>query len=85
MGSVRNATTGKSEVHQARHRRQVADVAIDDAEQRDDGGLVGGDAVEVAQQLSYQRARASAIRSNSLSAATEAVHCIAVWSTLEHP
>ena len=30
-----------------RHRRQVADVAVDDAEQRDDGGLVGGDAVEV--------------------------------------
>ena len=31
-----------------RHRRQVADVAVDDAEQRDDGGLVGGDAVEIA-------------------------------------
>jgi hypothetical protein len=32
----------------ARHRRQVADIAIDDAVQRDDGGLVGCDAVEVA-------------------------------------
>jgi len=31
----------------ARHRRQVADVAIDHAEERGDGGLVGGDAVEV--------------------------------------
>jgi hypothetical protein len=31
----------------ARHRRQVADVAIDHAKQRDDGGLVGGDAVEI--------------------------------------
>ena len=30
------------------HRRQIADVAVDDAEQRDDRGLVGGDAVEVA-------------------------------------
>jgi hypothetical protein len=26
----------------------VADVLVDDAEQRDDGGLVGGDAVEIA-------------------------------------
>src|SRR5215831_14186853 len=32
----------------ARHRRQAADVAVDDAEQRDDRGLVGCDAVEVA-------------------------------------
>jgi hypothetical protein len=32
----------------ARHRRQVADVAVDHAEQRDDRGLVGGDAVEIA-------------------------------------
>jgi len=30
------------------HRRQVADIAVDHAEQRDDGGLVGGDAVEIA-------------------------------------
>ena len=29
------------------HRRQVADVAVDHAKQRDDGGLVGGDAVKV--------------------------------------
>jgi len=32
----------------AGHRRQVADVAVDHAKQRDDGGLVGGDAVEIA-------------------------------------
>jgi hypothetical protein len=32
----------------ARHRRKAADVSIDDAEQSDDSGLVGGDAVEVA-------------------------------------
>jgi len=31
-----------------RHRRQVADVAVDDAEQVDDRLLVRGDAVEVA-------------------------------------
>jgi hypothetical protein len=31
----------------ARHRREVADIAVDDAEQRDDRGLIGGDAVEV--------------------------------------
>jgi hypothetical protein len=31
----------------ARHRREVADVAIDDAEQRDDRGLVGGDVIKV--------------------------------------
>ena len=32
----------------ARHRCEVADVAIDDAEQRGDGGLVCGDRIEVA-------------------------------------
>jgi hypothetical protein len=32
----------------ARHRRQVADVTVDNAKQRDDCGLVGGDAVEIA-------------------------------------
>jgi hypothetical protein len=32
----------------ARHRWQVADVAVDHAEERDDGGLVSGDAVEIA-------------------------------------
>jgi hypothetical protein len=31
----------------AGHRRQVADVSIYDAEQIDDRGLVGGDAVEI--------------------------------------
>ena len=30
------------------HRLQVADVAIDHAEESEDGGLVGGDAVEIA-------------------------------------
>jgi hypothetical protein len=33
----------------AGHRREVADVAINDSKQRDDGGLIGGDAIEVAQ------------------------------------
>ena len=32
----------------ARHRRQIADAAVDDAEQRDDRGLVGGDGIEIA-------------------------------------
>jgi hypothetical protein len=31
----------------AGHRRQVADVPVDDPEQRDDGGLVGGDGIEI--------------------------------------
>ena len=35
----------------ARHRREVADVAVDDAEQRGDGRLVGGDAVEIAHRI----------------------------------
>jgi hypothetical protein len=34
-----------------RHSRQVADVAVDYAEERDDRGLVGRDAVEVAHLL----------------------------------
>ena len=32
----------------ARHRCEVADIAVDDAEQRGDGSLIGGDAVQVA-------------------------------------
>jgi len=32
----------------ARHRRQIADVTVDDAEQRDDRGLVGCDGIEIA-------------------------------------
>ena len=32
----------------ARHRRQIADVSVHDAEQRDDGSLVGGDRIEIA-------------------------------------
>ena len=39
-----------------RHRWQVAYIAVDDAEQRDDGGLVGGDAVEVAHRARLQAA-----------------------------
>src|SRR4051812_23024671 len=35
----------------ARHRRQVADVAVDNPEQRDDGGLVSGDRIKVAHRL----------------------------------
>jgi hypothetical protein len=31
-----------------RHGRLVADITVDDADERDDGGLVSGDAVEVA-------------------------------------
>jgi hypothetical protein len=30
------------------HWRQIANIAVDDAEQRDDRGLVGGDVVEIA-------------------------------------
>ena len=32
----------------ARHWRQVADVAVDHAKERNDGGLIRGDAVEIA-------------------------------------
>jgi 2-phospho-L-lactate guanylyltransferase (CobY/MobA/RfbA family) len=32
----------------ARHRSQIADVSVDDAKQRDNGGLVGGDRIEIA-------------------------------------
>ena len=44
LGSHRSRIIGKD----SRHWREIADVAIDDAEQRDDRGLVRGDAVEVA-------------------------------------
>ena len=37
----------------ARHRREVADVSVDDAKQRDDGGLVGGDRVEIAHRSGF--------------------------------
>jgi hypothetical protein len=40
--------TGAEVGKDARHWRKVADVAIDHAEERDDGGLVGRDAVEIA-------------------------------------
>ena len=36
----------------ARYRREVADIAVDDAEQRSDGRLVRRDAVEVAHEIS---------------------------------
>ena len=39
-----------------RTRRQVADVSADDAEQRDDRGLVGGDAVEITHRARLQAA-----------------------------
>jgi hypothetical protein len=35
----------------ARHRREVADIAIDDAEQSSYGSLVGRDRIEIAQEL----------------------------------
>ena len=38
----------------ARHRREVAHIAVHDAEQGDDGGLVRRDAVEVA-HIGYDR------------------------------
>jgi hypothetical protein len=40
-------TTGAGE--DARHRREVADIAIDDAEQRGNGSLVRSDRIEVTQ------------------------------------
>jgi hypothetical protein len=39
----RNRIIGKH----ARHRSEVADIAVDDAEQRDDRGLVCGDGIEI--------------------------------------
>ena len=39
----------------ARHRGEVADVAVDDAKEGDDRGLVGGDAVEVAHMIAAYR------------------------------
>src|SRR4029077_10382218 len=38
----------------ARHRCEVADIAVDDAEQRSDGGLVRCDAVEIAHSSELQ-------------------------------
>jgi hypothetical protein len=35
----------------AGHRRRVADVAVDHAEEREDGGLVGGDALEITRAI----------------------------------
>jgi hypothetical protein len=33
------------------HRRQVVDIAVDDAEKYGDGGLVGGDRIEIANAI----------------------------------
>jgi hypothetical protein len=37
------------------HRRKVADIAVEDAEERDDRGLVGGDRIEVAHLLTERQ------------------------------
>ena len=42
----------------AGHRRRVANVSIDDPEQRDDGGLVGGDRIRIAHAASRNTGRA---------------------------
>jgi len=44
---------GPDSLETHRHRRQVADVAVDHAKQRDDRGLVGSDAVEVAHSVKW--------------------------------
>ena len=40
-----------------RHRRQVADVAVDHAEERDDRGLVCRDAEEIAHERDWEPAQ----------------------------
>jgi len=45
---VRPGCTTAPPPSHARHWRQVADVVVDRAEEGDDGGLVGGDAVKIA-------------------------------------
>ena len=50
VSSVAEDRRGTIRKH-ARHRREVANVAIDEAEQRGDGRLVRRDAVEVADAL----------------------------------
>ena len=47
LASKKSRTDGKY----ARHRRKVADVAVYHAEERADGFLVGGDAVEIEHEL----------------------------------
>ena len=42
---------------ETRHRRKVADITVDDAEQRDDRGLAGGDAIKVAHGSSLPDSR----------------------------
>ncbi|MGY4294027.1 sugar lactone lactonase YvrE [Bradyrhizobium sp. i1.4.4] len=40
-------TTGRRIIREhAGHRREIADIAVDDAEQRSNGGLIGRDAVD---------------------------------------
>ena len=42
-------TTGRRMVgKRAGHRRQTADIPVDHSEERDDGGLVDGDRIEIA-------------------------------------
>ena len=50
LGAVVGVADHRSRVirEYARHRWQIANVTIDHAEEGDDGGLVGGDAVEIA-------------------------------------
>jgi hypothetical protein len=38
---------GRVVAEHARHRRQIANIAVDHAEERDDGSLVGGDRVKI--------------------------------------
>ena len=45
--SLRRLASGTDGKH-ARHGREVADVTIDDTEQRGDGGLVGGSRTQIA-------------------------------------
>jgi len=63
----------------AGHRRETADVSVDDAGERDDRSLVGGDAVEVARvrislfcfesASTYHRSPATTLMADRLSAA----------------
>ena len=49
----------------ARHRLKVADIAIDHAEQRDDRGLVRGDAVQIAHHLSQESITPDAVSTSA--------------------
>ena len=47
LTSMEECPAGQGQEY-ARHRREIADVAVHYAEKYDDGGLVGGDRIEVA-------------------------------------